>query len=527
MISKKAVQEFLLQPRDDFTWIKEVDREDLLAEISEFCPEYQFKLPLFLHQLAAFYLGAVHDNFLYFLDMGTGKTGIALNLINLRKKYLKQIKKALVVVPNVVNVENWINETKKFTNLKAIALTGTKAEREYALTQKEDIYLINYDGLPVMMTEFEVQTKGKSKGKKKRVIHRFKSRHFANQFDMVVLDEIHNVKHTTTLTFKLCEILSDHTTYRVGMTGTPIGRDPQGLWSQFYIIDQGETLGTNKMIYFQALFKQMSGYMGRVDWYLPKYNEPTLKQMLLHRSIRYADSECGDLPPIIKTTISINMPRESRAYYHQLLNEAREQAVSTSADGAAQRKNIYAKMRQICSGFVYEGRGEDRVTVNFQENPKLEALDEILDDLPDHCKMIIFHIFNQSGEDIGQLLKKRKVKFATMNNSTTGSKTAEYNKFLTDKKTQVLVVNIMSGGEGLNLQIANYVVFYEPIDRPDVHQQALKRAHRTGQKSHVYTYQFVTKKSVEEKILSFLTEGKCLFDALIAGTASLTDVGGE
>ncbi len=64
----------------------------------------------------------------------------------------------------------------------------------------------------------------------------------------------------------------------------------------------------------------------------------------------------------------------------------------------------------------------------------------------------------------------------------------------------MLVVNIASGGEGLNLQDANFVLFYEPVDRPDVYRQALKRCHRTGQKKHVYIYQFLTKNTVEDKI---------------------------
>lgn len=304
MISKSSIDAFLQMQRDDFSWIKEAPREELLAAIREICPQWQPKIPLFTHQLAALYLAHSLENFLLFLDMGTGKSLIALSSIQIRI-HLKQIKKALFVVPNVVNVENILQETVKFTNLKAIALTGTKPERVAALKQKADIYVVNYDGLKVLMTELK-PTKSKSKSKQKRTIVPYIARNFANQFDMLVLDEIHHVKHTTSLNYSLCELLSQHCQYRLGLTGTPFGRDPVGLWAQFNVIDHGETLGSSKALFLQALFKQKMNYFGGVDFYLPKKNEPMLHKMLLHRSLRYIDSECSDLPPLVTTNYKFN-----------------------------------------------------------------------------------------------------------------------------------------------------------------------------------------------------------------------------
>lgn len=445
---------------------------------------------------------------------------IALALIQLRKNCLKQIKKTLVVVPNVVNVENWIQETHKFTNLKPIALVGTKAERTRALKQKGDIYILNYDGLKVMMTELEPV---KGKDKRKRIIQKYMARDFANQFDMLVLDETHHVKHTTSLNYKLCEILSNHCAYRIGMTGTPMGRDPIGLWSQFHVIDQGETLGTSKTMFLQALFKQKTNYFGGVDFYLPKKNEAVLHRMMLHRSIRYADSECQDLPPITNTTFTFQLPGETRKYYKQLINDAIHQDVAENE----KRQNIYIKTRQLCSGFMYEGEAKERIVIHFNGNPKLEAVDELIDDLPNQSKMVIFHIFNQSGLELCDLLKRKKIKHAIIGSSSKNKNVDEYKKFLSDPTVTILVLNIMSGGEGLNLQIANYAVMYEPVDRPDVFRQVMKRIHRTGQLKRCYMYQFVTKNTVEEKIMGFLAEGKCLFDALVDGRLSLESLLGE
>ena len=153
---------------------------------------------------------------------------------------------------NLVNVESWIEEIQVATNLTAVGLTGTKAERLALLEQHASIYIVNYDGLPIFTTDFkEVSSK---KTTRKRVLNKKALRSFATRFQMMILDEIHHVKHTNTLTYQICNELANIIPYRLGMTGTPVGRDPANFWAQFHVIDRGETLGNNKTIFLQALF---------------------------------------------------------------------------------------------------------------------------------------------------------------------------------------------------------------------------------------------------------------------------------
>lgn len=453
---------------------------------------------------------------LYITEHGvvTHNTGVALSVIQCRKE-LRKIKRILVLVPNLVNVESWLEEINKFTDLTAVGLVGTKAERMELIKQKSDVKILNYDGLPIFTTDFK-EVSGK-KAKRKRVINQKMLRAFATTFDMVIFDEIHHVKHTNTLTYQLCNVISQHAKYRLGLTGTPVGRDPQNFWAQFHIVDHGETLGTTKAVFLQALFVQQAGYWGGVKSVLPKKNEPILKQMLQHRSVRYADHECSDLPPVSMIEIPLTLPADTYKMYRNLVVESIEQARGTGKEAQEKRKNYYSKTRQVASGFMYEDMDETRVTLKFT-NPKLDALEEILLDVPTTSKVVIFHVFNQSGLDIIDRLKQLKIKYAAMNVAAEkGNKVEQYKAFKTDAKTRVLVVNIASGGEGLNLQDANYCIFYEPVDRPDVHRQALKRCHRIGQTKHTYIYQFMVKGTVECKIFEFLKEGKSLFSALVEG----------
>lgn len=463
-------------------------------------------------------ISVAHVDGLYITDncIVTHNTLLALNIIHCRQQ-LKQVKRSLVVVPNLVNIESWVEEIKDKTGLTAVGLSGTKEERLALLEQQANIYIVNYDGLPIFTTDFTPQ----GKGKKKRVINKKALRQFATRFQLIVLDEIHHVKHSTTLTYQVCNGLADYIPYRYGLTGTPIGRDPSNFWAQFHVIDRGETLGTSKTLFLQALFIKQASYWGGVQWVFPEKNKSTLQKMLTHRSLRYADNECNDLPPVTLIKVPLIMNADAAAVYRNLIMEAIEQGKTGLS--AKERKNYYSKTRQVASGFMYEDVDNERVTMQFT-NPKLDALEEILDVIPADCRVIIFHIFNQSGKDIVAFLKKKKVKHAAMNITADTDKVSEYKRFKQDKSVQVLVVNMASGGEGLNLQDANYCIFYEPVDRPDVHRQALKRTHRTGQTKHVYIYQFLMKNTVEMKILQFLDEGKSMFDALVDGKINFSQL---
>jgi len=94
--------------------------------------------------------------------------------------------------------------------------------------------------------------------------------------------------------------------------------------------------------------------------------------------------------------------------------------------------------------------------------------------------------------------------------------------FQTNPYTKVLVANSKSGGAGLNLQVANYAIFYESPVSPIVRQQAERRCHRDGQQhSTVFLYDLYVAHSIEEKILRYLSQGEDLLKAVVDGRESL------
>jgi SNF2 family DNA or RNA helicase len=55
----------------------------------------------------------------------------------------------------------------------------------------------------------------------------------------------------------------------------------------------------------------------------------------------------------------------------------------------------------------------------------------------------------------------------------------------------------------------------DPWWNPAVERQAVDRAHRIGQQKSVFIYKFITKDTVEEKILALQEKKKNLADSLI------------
>ena len=91
----------------------------------------------------------------------------------------------------------------------------------------------------------------------------------------------------------------------------------------------------------------------------------------------------------------------------------------------------------------------------------------------------------------------------------------------------LFLISLKAGGTGLNLTAADTVIHYDPWWNPAVEDQATDRAHRIGQSKTVFVYKFVTKGTVEEKILEMQQNKRALMEGLFSsnktGKLTLTD----
>ena len=92
-------------------------------------------------------------------------------------------------------------------------------------------------------------------------------------------------------------------------------------------------------------------------------------------------------------------------------------------------------------------------------------------------------------------------------------------RFQTDPSVKVFLISLKAGGYGLNLTAADHVMLMDPWWNPAVEAQAIDRAHRLGQERVVTALRFVTKGTVEEKIIKLQATKR----GIIESTLTLDD----
>ena len=116
-------------------------------------------------------------------------------------------------------------------------------------------------------------------------------------------------------------------------------------------------------------------------------------------------------------------------------------------------------------------------------------------------KILVFSQFVKHLSLLKTYLLNNQVPFSYLDGSTK-DRQQQVNNFQTQKHVKVFLISLKAGGLGLNLTKADYVFLLDPWWNPAIEAQAIDRAHRIGQENRVFTYKFISKGTVEEKILA-------------------------
>lgn len=520
IVASAAIKGFLGRPLKSYRWLKKVDRPALRTALEALPfylgddPDSGEKRKPYMHQLTCAAIGSDLFDFLFFLDMGAGKTALTFHLYRWHRKF-NGLKRLLVLTPRAVNVQSWLDDAEiNAPDLKCLPLLGNADDRHRLVREKADIYLLPYPGLQTYMTSLQdVRTKKGKKKKRKRMIDEDMVKEFLRHFDGVVFDESHKIGNHMALVYHECRRFTRAYRFRYAMTGTPFGKDPIRLWAQFHVVDDGKTLG-NSLGLFRAAFFNAKETPWATEYEFDKRMDTALRRMIQHRSIYYAEDEYADVRPVSRQRVRLNFTVSADEQYKAVLQRIRE-----SHGEADELQSAYLRQRMVTSGFLsVKSEVGGRLTLEFEENPKLDMLEELLTNMPETAKAVVFHDYIFTGDMIGKRLTKIGLKYARLGGGATKDPADELRAFTRRADVRVLVANSESGGTGLNFQrAASYIMFYEsPVD-PITRKQAEKRVDRPGQKRRVFIYDLILKGSVDEKILRYLKDGRSLFDAICLG----------
>lgn len=477
------------------------------------------------HQLEGVAFALYRQRALLLYDMRLGKSWCALNWAeHLRKAGQWQGKKGLVIVHAPIALDVWESEAAKHSNLR-LAIVRTKlSEFIEALESDCDLVVVPWSGLQQIFTEKRAVKVHKLLHKKSTFVRQNKMQPnfemaniVAEAFSLVIIDEIHKAKNKTTIRFKIALALIKQCTFRLGLTGTPFGRNPFDLWAQGFLIDNGGTFGINYNLFCAAFGKKVKdNRSGKTDIVFDYAKEPLLRQRVDTIALSYERAEIHDVN-VLNGQIVLHMEGEQREAYERALDHL----IKINDNETAEMLTSFVRLRQISSGYLpfIDNAGNER-EITFAHNPKITWLADLFEEDP-HVQIIIFHEFIRSGQIICEVLKEAGIKHSWLYGATRN--TAEIVRDFTSGKTRVLVANTAKGGMAIDLPTADYVLFFESTTSPTIRQQAEARPMSRGSK--VLTVDDMIASAVELKILGFIKEGKDLLQSLVHARKALRSPG--
>jgi SNF2 family DNA or RNA helicase len=467
---------------------------------------FQWMLHLYHHSFG----GCLSD------DMGLGKTLQTITLIQqvikqeqeksygpVASKFERQltifdamsskpgkVRPSLVVVPTSL-VHNWLNEIKRFAPAIRTGFYGGPNRRNFRRY---------FDSLDLIVSSYGIVRNDCE------VLENF-------SFLYVILDESQVIKNPHAKTYKAVNRLQAE--HRLVLTGTPIENTLSDLWAQMNFLNPG-LLGTFDFF--------------RNEFVIPieKEEDPRQRQTLLTIIkpfiLRRTKKEVApELPEIMEQMIRCNMSEDQSAFYESEKSKVRNLIMDNIHAVGFEKSAILilqslTRLRQIASHplLVDKNYGAD--------SGKYEIiLDNIDNVLAEGHKALIFSSFVKHLALFTDHCDTRKIPYKLLTGDTKNRQEI-VDAFQQDETTRLFFISIKAGGFGLNLTAADYVFLLDPWWNPAVEEQAVSRAHRIGQEKNVFIYRFISKDTIEEKIVKLQEKKSHLAEVFSGSNSSLKDI---
>ncbi len=418
-------------------------------------------------------------------DMGLGKTVQVLAHLQKRRAAAKKKKTktqpTLIVAPTSL-IHNWCDEAQRFTpDLKVIAHRGASRLREAEDLAAYDLVVTSYG---TMRSDILMLSTA--------------------NFDYVVLDEAQAIKNESTQVAQAARTFKCHR--RLAMSGTPVENRLSELASLFRFLNPGMIEGSEGMAeLFAGASRAAPGRLEALS--------RMLRPFLLRRT---KEQVLPELPGKTENTIFCVLEDEQRKEYDELQAFYRASLTKkVKSEGLAKSRmhvlEALLRLRQLAChpGLIDKKR-------SAEPSAKLDLLVEQLDEvMASGRKALVFSQFTSLLEIVRLRMEEKGIVYEYLDGSTTDRK-ERVEHFQTDEKVRVFLISLKAGGVGLNLTAADYCFILDPWWNPATEAQAIDRAHRIGQKNHVFAYRLIARGTVEEKILALQAGKRKLVDGIIA-----------
>jgi superfamily II DNA or RNA helicase len=388
---------------------------------------------------------------------------------------------ALIVLPASL-VFNWYSELRKFApSLQVFQYIGSGRRNVKNTILTFDVILTTYQTL---VSDIEI----------------FKPIHF----HYIVLDESQQIRNKNSLTFRTVHQLSaDH---RVSISGTPIENSLSDLWSQMEFINPS-VLGSFSFFKENFIIPIEKRKDSETILELKKLVDPYILR-------RTKEQVAKDLPKLTEVIHYSEMSDcQSKTY-------EREKSAARNFLAGLDKENTHFRFHVLSSLMKLRQSANHPVLSDQKYQGDSGKYDDVKDQiktivLSGH-KVLVFSSFVGHLKLYAEWLESENINFVQL----TGSSDSQERKnavelFQNESRMQVFLLSIKAGGTGLNLTAADYVFILDPWWNPFVEKQAIARAHRIGRTQNVMVKRFISRGTIEEKILTLQLHKKSLSEDIL------------
>ena len=413
--------------------------------------------------------------------VGLGKTVTTLTAID-KLLAKKEINKVLIIAPLRVAKFVWPNEPREWSHLKDMTvcvLHGTKGNRKKLLDSNAKIHVINKEMVQWLVKEMLEKKDW--------------------PYDCVVIDEASAFKNPRSKRLRFLMMANHKIKRMIQLTGTPASNGLLDVWSQLYLLDNGQRLGRTFTTYKDTYF--YSDYMG-YNWTLKEGAKDRIYEKIADKCLTLNKEDYLDLPKCNKNIIRLEMEGDFLDLYQELERDfvliLNQEAITAQQAGV-----LSNKLLQFCGGAVYsDGNVEDGVYLQnivgnkntvVVSNSKIDALKDLVEEFSGDPVLVAYN-YKHEVQRLMEAFPNGKV-------LDTQKDVDDWN----EGKIPIMFVHPASAGHGLNLQHGgNNLVWFSLTWDLEAYDQLNGRLDRQGQTKPVFIHHLVFRDSIEERIMERL-----------------------
>lgn len=464
--------------------------------------KYEFKTEPLAHQFQTLKDSWSKEFWAWFLQMGLGKSKICLDNAGILFER-GHINCLVVFAPKGVYL-NWIDEIEKHLPdriKRRIWYYDAYKHKTRSWQRKLDVALEDETVLTIILFNVEAFQLGKEAQK---VLARVVTKRVC----MGVIDESTVIANAAAARTQALLRFRSHFKFRRIMTGMPVKKHHQDVWSQTEFLKHG-ALGFTKKAAFDrryTLYHEERDGSNRIvrRFIIGDNNTQELIQKLSSMSTTLTKDDCLDLPEKIYQTWNTELTTEQRRVYNELVSDAMTE-VNGDIASVQLALTMLLRLHQIVCGYLPMDSGKI-------EDLPCKRLDDLLNAVEayDEQKVVIFASYRRDIERIRARLCEVYGPGAAVDYYGATSledrvrNIALFQDGADGQSPRFFVGNPQVAGRGITLTRSSLCIFYSNGFDLELRKQAEDRLHRIGQRNVVRYVDMRAVGTIDDKIIKAL-----------------------